>query len=429
MGGIWGLLGPGQLSSVRRVRALGLAAAVRRFNELAVPGLGGVWYGKRLLLATLGLAAAEQARAAGAKVHNIEVANAVEALACCLAFQSQGWQPDARLRGREKLLGKVTDLSFDQVRRRGFYVSQPMRMATVQALPALGFVEGGVARFNAFQCSAEGKSFVEEACRSHAPRNRSVTAHLVKWIRGEEKDPVTTALRDALSPLAALSASTQAQLRTRLELGGRDESPDSRSRRRSALNWVGRMTAGPATWRRPAEITDDAHWRDLQAGAAFSAARDAALAALDALEGHMGSTEVRTCTVANAAVQVAAHLETLKREADRFLSHEQGDADASRFCQECSADDPVQVLRSLVQRDGRVLCLSGDTIRPAGSAFRGVLVEPGPADEDDDGIVGGVPVPPGISYRMRNLYLLHLDMTGQLDAWLARNRQEVIREA
>ena len=40
---IWGLLGPESLPSARRVRTLGLAAAVRRFNERAVPGIGGVW--------------------------------------------------------------------------------------------------------------------------------------------------------------------------------------------------------------------------------------------------------------------------------------------------------------------------------------------------------------------------------------------------
>jgi len=32
------------------------------------------------------------------------------------------------------------DFSFRRVRQRNFYVTQPMRMATVQALPALGFV-------------------------------------------------------------------------------------------------------------------------------------------------------------------------------------------------------------------------------------------------------------------------------------------------
>jgi hypothetical protein len=57
----WGLIGPGALPSERRVRTLGVAASVRRFNELAVPGIGGVWFGKQLFLATLGVKVAELA--------------------------------------------------------------------------------------------------------------------------------------------------------------------------------------------------------------------------------------------------------------------------------------------------------------------------------------------------------------------------------
>ena len=52
----WGLLGPEAISSSRRTRSLGIAASVRRFNDLAVPGLGGVWFGKQIFLALLGVA-------------------------------------------------------------------------------------------------------------------------------------------------------------------------------------------------------------------------------------------------------------------------------------------------------------------------------------------------------------------------------------
>jgi hypothetical protein len=68
MENFWGLLGPEFLQNTRRTRTLGLGASVRRFNDLAVPGLGGVWYGKQLLLATLGVAVAEAARSQGVKV-------------------------------------------------------------------------------------------------------------------------------------------------------------------------------------------------------------------------------------------------------------------------------------------------------------------------------------------------------------------------
>ena len=79
----WGLLGPEKIESVRRARSLGVAAAVRAFNDLAVPGLGGVWFGKQIVLATLGVYLAEKV---SAKHSNIKVANAVEALACGLGL-------------------------------------------------------------------------------------------------------------------------------------------------------------------------------------------------------------------------------------------------------------------------------------------------------------------------------------------------------
>ena len=59
----WGLLGPESLVGERRTRTLGLGASVRAFNDLAVPGLGGVWFGKQLFLALLGIQVAQRARA------------------------------------------------------------------------------------------------------------------------------------------------------------------------------------------------------------------------------------------------------------------------------------------------------------------------------------------------------------------------------
>ena len=99
----WGLLGPETLASQRRTRTLGLGATVRSFNDLAVPGLGGVWFGRQLFLATTGVAIAERVRNSGKRAQNIGVANAVEALACWLALGVNGWNRDPRLRGATKM--------------------------------------------------------------------------------------------------------------------------------------------------------------------------------------------------------------------------------------------------------------------------------------------------------------------------------------
>ena len=105
MSASWGILGPGSVESVRRVRTLGLASSTRLFNELAVPGLGGVWFGKQLLFSTLGVMVAEQAALRGKSVTQIEVANAIEALACWMALAEEPQAGEGRIRGTTKLAG------------------------------------------------------------------------------------------------------------------------------------------------------------------------------------------------------------------------------------------------------------------------------------------------------------------------------------
>ena len=90
----WGLLGPDKLESERRTRTLGLAVAVRAFNDLAVPNLGGVKFSKNVFLACLGIHVAEKVRLEGKQVSNIQVANAIEALGCILSFEENNWQSD-----------------------------------------------------------------------------------------------------------------------------------------------------------------------------------------------------------------------------------------------------------------------------------------------------------------------------------------------
>ena len=418
----WGLLGPEDLSNARRTRTLGLGASVRRFNDLAVPGLGGVWYGKQLLLPTLGVAVAEAARREGAKVQNIEVANAIEALACWLAFQCNGWKRDSRLRGYTKLKGK-DDYSFRQVRQRNFYVTQPMRMATVQALPALGFVDSDGARFNAFSCTEEGSNLIEQATQDYKPHNRSVIGHLTKWVLGESgrlKNSSPLAL--ALSPLKSLSKDAIPLLHERLIQVG-SESPDDRERRKNALAWVESLRKSrpkSQTWaQRPQEIGEQ-HWRDLHAGALFFAVRDAALLTLDAAEAHIGNQGdgQRLSLKMQTPTSLEQPLEELKSAAKHCLDFAFVDEDARKFCQECVMDESIEVLRKLVERDGRVLRLVGDEIKP-GPVFRGSSPEGSTNEEDQETPQAGeISLPESISYRVRNLYLLNLDLHGELDGWL-----------
>lgn len=429
----WGLLGPELLTTTRRTRTLGLGAAVRHFNDLAVPGLGGVWYGKQLLLATLGVAVAEEARSSGAKVNNIEVANAIEAVACYLSFKRK--RSDARLRGNNKLRG-IKDLSFQKVRQKNFYVTQPMRMATAQALPSLGFVESESVRFNAFHCTSEGREILNQAMKDCRPHNRDVITHLVKWVLGKHSDLLSDDLFNALSPLIPLTKMPEYATKLLLErlTHGGNELEQDKQRRVSVLAWVESLrnnSPDKLTWEElPQQFSED-HWHDLQAGALFFEAREAAIATLDAAEAHIGNQGAGQFLSLKHQVpdSLAQPLEKLKSAAEQYLNHvskssPDKDRDAKAFCNECIRDEDSVILRNLVNRDGHVLRLIGDEIKP-GAAFRGSITEVSANDEDQETPkAGDIALPKGISYRVRNLYLLNLDMHGELDEWLKKSNDE-----
>ncbi|SOE64486.1 hypothetical protein SAMN05446935_2476 [Burkholderia sp. YR290] len=425
---MWGLLGPGSLPSERRSRTLGVAASVRLFNELAVPGLGGVWFGKQLLLATLGVKVAGLVSPSGGAPTSIETANAIEALACWLDLQSRGWQPDSRLRGVNKMKGQ-SDLAFRLVREPKFYVTQPMRMSTVEALPALGLVIAGGTRFNSFECSDAGDIFVDAACEDWRPHNRTVVDHLVRWASSSTHDSMTTSpLHMALSPTRALPPRARALLIERLVSGSGREPGDSRQRRRDALAWVDDVrTHGsvfPSWDEHPAQITSPQHWADLRAGARFLAARDAALEVLDTLEASMATLGAGPHYSLRDPVPgaIAQRINALRIKARVFLTEAHRDREANVFCRECSHTDDVQVLHALVSRDARVLRLRGDEVVP-GPAFQAHGTGPASADDDPgaDAAPGSTRAvwPDGVSFRVRNLFLLNADLHGELDPWLA----------
>lgn len=418
----WGLLGGERLSGTRRTRTLGLGPAVREFNERAVPGLGGIWFGKQVLLATLGIVVAERAKEVGAHVRNIEAANAIEALACWLAFKSSNWAQDRRLRGINKLQTKGADFSFSRVRQRNFYVTQPMRMSSVQALPSLGFATSDGPRFNSYRSTDAGRAFVALACNSFRPYNRDVVDHLVKWVTAGREDVSvdTWQLTQAISPIVSLP-----EVATKVLMEGlrRDDSMSSR-RRANALDWVERVRLNNAkrvSWSvRPADI-NESHWRDMEAGAKFSAVRDASISVLDAMEVELAA-KAGKCAFDLARgtlpATVVDRLDALREMADNYLAmcHEQ--QEAAKFCQECRGKGR-DVLRTLISRDGSVLRLAGNEIVP-GAAFSHAAEITGSAQGGLDAPqTSALALPKNISYRVGNLYMLNLDMAGQLDSWLA----------
>jgi hypothetical protein len=419
----WGLLGPEHLAGSRRTRTLGLGAAVRRFNQLAVPGLGGVWFAKQLLLATLGVVVAERFRQLSRNVKTLEVANAVEALACWGAFQSNGWQRDARLRGVQKLAGK-TDLTFAKLRQPRFYVTQPMRMATVEALVDLGFVHPGSTRFNSFRSTESGRDLVEAATSEYRPYHMTVEDCLVRLAIESAPITVTRPLQLALSPIEPLASVACDLIRSRLceGAGGNKYA----ARRKNGLAWVSSLHPGkPTSWKAQPPTIEKDHWNDLRLGALFFQARDAAIDVLIEIETAVARTNAQAIvsTAAAGIPAVQKQLGKLHDAAQRFLDEHADPTEgkiATIFCKDCIVADPVQIIRNLVTRDRRVLQLRSDNIVP-GSAFVG---RPRADDADEDAVgpgsenVNRVPVPEGISSRVQNLYLLELDLNDRLGTFL-----------
>ena len=403
----WGLCAPASVPSIRRTRTLQLSEIAARFNQLAVPGLGGVWFARQIVMALQGVWIARQLNNG---TSNIEAANAIEALSCWKGYV-EGKQRDARLRGFNKIRKRYAkDLTFNAARKRSFYVTIPMRMGTVEALPALGFVNPQRS-FNAFDCTATGEQLLR--------LDRGQQALFTQWIA----EPDSIATKAVLPSFAPLSSDACQLIRSQLQHAG---SETDSQRRSAALAWMDRLRQSrPARIRwekRPAEITVD-HWHDLQAGAYFFATRAAALDLLERLEVEMAQHSSGVCHDLRSPLSppLLDAIQHLRQRAQAFLLLQHHDAAARQFCHECD-QPPAAVLRALVKRDGHILKLNAEQIEP-GNAFRGNNAADANRDEDAVEPPSAQDFwPEHLSRRMHNLFLLNLDLHGELSAWLDKGK-------
>lgn len=416
----WGLAAPATLPSTRRTRALGIAAAVRYFNDRAVPGLGGIWYVRQVLNALLGVAVANELAGQGRSPTPIQAANAIEALACMLGYRSNESQSTPRLRGRLKLSGQDPKaVSFEMAARKSFYVTQPMRTATVQALPQLGFVRArNDARFNTFELTEAGEDWLALALKGHRPGNGTVVRYLTHWASSNDvKRKGLSTLTAALSPLAPLSTDALKAFQGQLLKGSGFELTNDRQRRDDAYRWIDDIRCGRyqnvGTSRRPAMLTEP-HWNDIKAGMHFFALREAAIAALDSAETVMCATKSNILKLgADLPENVIFRLEKVKAAASRFLEIPGERKDAADFARATSNDDLAAVLGFLAKRDDHVLRMRGDVIE-GGSAFG---IRPQRASDDAPQAIPDIndaypALPHGVSRRLIALLWLNLDVHG-----------------
>ena len=119
---------------------------------------------------------------------------------------------------------------------------------------------------------------------------------------------------------------------------------------------------------------------------------------------------------------VVEKLKSLREHAQAFLDDNYDPSpggEATRFCRECTEQVDARLLEKLLLREGHVLRQRGRDILP-GVAFRGIQVSPsGTArSPEEDGaeaeVAQIIPLPEGISHRVRNLFLLNLDLRNEL---------------
>lgn len=417
-GSHWGLLAPEELPSTRRTRTLGLGRSVRQFNELAVPGLGGVYYGRQVLFTALSVAISKRVKDRDISTTHIDIANAIEAIACIIGYQENGGSAHQRLRGRNKLPRNTKSPDFRTARKRGFYVAQPMRMSTAQALPSLGLVDTSSIRFNAFEGNERLDAFVSDCLEDLTVGKSNVLDHLSYWVAGSKLNWGSAGLVAALNPLTPLPPQARLSLKNAL-LQGTTLSPELRIRRQRAWQWVSRLRAQPDTVDSLSNATpppelDEQHWHDLRAGAQLGLVRDSAVSTLDSTERVLESRRTRSLSMDSELPDLIKDcLVTLRSQARAFLALQHDDAEANQFCTEC-LQGGTDTLRHLLRRDDQVLRLLDDCARP-GPAYTGtpptivVSVEEDITGEDLS-VAPLESVPAGISYRVRNLFRLQQDL-------------------
>lgn len=386
----WGILAPDTVISLRRQQNLGLGAAVRHFNDRAVPGLGGMWFPMPILWSVLAVSIAEELGRPA-----LPIGNAVEALMMRDAVQDRTM--DRRVRGTRKMQD-MKDWSFRNLTRRGTYVVQPIRMAMVQPLVALGFVHGS--RYGAFRIDEAGRKMLE------LPVMDDCRKVLRNWARGGR-----AVSPQALSPVGTVPPEVRKLIIARLQ----DGTDAAAVRRRNLIELGAGPSAGQLESPDPLSYIDPAHWTDLRAGAAFMDLRDAALAVLDRIE--QGLMRLRDDNQpVRLSPQDAAWDAEIQIERLRCLAKEKGDRiydgaepTSRAFLAEIRNSEDPELLQKLAARDGTAVALR-DGHLCLGPAAGGIRTDDDPDAEVSPPNDGGFA--PQL-FRLFNLHCLATELGGK----------------
>ena len=202
---MWGATEPKDVIQMRLRLDFGLRRAIMGFNEWAVPGLGGAFFVRQLSWACMGLRLAQDVDTPATPAR---IAEALEAFASWIVVRRD---PQAklehRIQGKRKLAGR-TSLSFNDVTKRGAYVTVPFRRSATRALPGLNLCVREEARFSALELTSAGIELAELAFASGRALDGDARRWLKEWVEEGDKDAkkVQPAIKAALQPSLASAA-------------------------------------------------------------------------------------------------------------------------------------------------------------------------------------------------------------------------------
>ncbi|MCO4856054.1 hypothetical protein MKD49_06115 [Herbaspirillum sp. WGmk3] len=363
------------------------------FNEWAVPGLGGASFVRQLSWSCIGIALADQM---GKPTMAAQVAEGVEALASWIALRrNKGYEKDRRVQGKRKF-GSTVRLSFDDVRKRGAYVTVPFRRPASSSLAGLGFCRKAEQRFSALKLDSPGLELVDAALGKNGARS-----DLLKWFSCPEKDfsQVSAELSSALLPDYQSAQERQLVLR---QLQGFGEFAE---RRRNVMELLqGQLNLSLSDFDASARahflygIRSPEHRDRLDGSFALERVRLYALrCAQKIVDSFTGMARIAIADlvkmdgVARAFAELAES-SRLMREKLRLLP--EPPIDITQFCQEQDAQNALaDRFRYLVMRVPLLFALNGEQLTCHGRDRGRLVDEAEPGEAEMNLVTGDVPRP------------------------------------
>ncbi len=337
--------------SQRALLHLGLNKAIRFYRELVVPGIGGVWFVRQLSWAVAGLALAKEL-----KIKPAKIANAIEAFACKLEWNAN--KDEYAGRGKRAFNRDDDVWGFKELSDKKYYVQITYRMSTVRALTGLGLATG--TRFNSMELTPTGIDLSKMIFnqRGVGQGGGNIQNVLKKWIN-QESIPTQGNIFQCLGRNSATNG--EKQIVCDRIMADSNDSLSSPQRRKNLINAFDlrfkKPDLGVIKGKLRKEGFEDQVY-DIKSAEAFDAmlecGRNVVYSCAESLAAGISTSELAKNKNLGNLVSAAKEFEKAKG-----AKHKDADAFAKSVVNE---KKPEKMLKSIINRDGNILRVSGEKI-------------------------------------------------------------------